>query len=299
MFREVCYKVALICAGLWAASWLGMVHGIGDSLATFRPIWVIGLVGAAGLARVLGRRGGGRLAALGLLAGVVTALTWGAHRPLATAPSDVAPVLRLYQNNLFFRLPNPQPTLESIAALSPDVITFQEVSTRNEAVLESLRAKYPHQILCPHGPVGGTAVLSRLPVVSPPMACQPETGIAGLQVETEAGPVWVVSVHLPWPFPYDVPETVDTIVQALSALQGDVVVAGDFNIVAGTHRMRRIARAVDARRLGGWAPTFGLARRFNGGYPFQIDHVLSTRPGTTALAPHTRSDHIPLMALIR
>lgn len=299
MFRELCYRIALLCAALWLASWAGMVHGLGDSLATFRPFWVLGVVLCGGFAGLAGRRGGGALVLLGLAAAGITAVTWGAHRSVTIAQDGPAPVLRLYQNNLLFRLDDPQPTLDSIAALSPDVITFQEVSPQNEPILETLRATYPHQVLCPYGPVGGTAVLSRLPVSAPPLPCRAGTGIAGLRVATQAGPVWVVSVHLPWPFPYDVPAQLASVEAGLAELDGDIVVAGDFNIVAGTHRLRRVARAAGAHRIGGWTPTFGFLRRYDGGYPFQIDHILSNRPGTTALAPRTRSDHHPLVAVIR
>ena len=113
-----------------------------------------------------------------------------------------------------------------------------------------------------------------------------------MQVEGPAGPIWVVALHINWPWPFHNPGQVDDMAEAMSSLEGDMLVAGDFNMVAGTDRVRRLNRAVRSDRLGLWVPTFSLPL----GYRLQIDHVLSTRAGQVFAAPGVGSDHLPLVA---
>ena len=84
---------------------------------------------------------------------------------------------------------------------------------------------------------------------------------------------------------------------ALAKLEGEIVMAGDFNMVAGTHRLRRLARAAGVTRMGPWVPTFRLPSGPEWWrYPIQIDHVFTTMDAKVRRAPDSGSDHVPLVA---
>ena len=297
MFRDICYRMAWFFTVVWGASWLGAVHDVGDSLATFRPIWLAAALICAGLAWPIRRRGAAIVAMLGTVGFGVTAMTWGVGLPGLQVHAQGAPSFRLYQNNLFFAQSDHSLTLANIAALSPDVITFQEVSQNKRSLLEELRADYPHQAFCRYGAVGAVMVLSRLPATDTKPLCLYPMGLVALQVVTPGGPVWVVSVHAKWPYPFNDPAQVDYMETALAKLEGEIVMAGDFNMVAGTHRLRRLARAAGVTRMGPWVPTFRLPSGPEWWrYPIQIDHVFTTMDAKVRRAPDSGSDHVPLVA---
>ena len=75
MFRDICYRMAWVFTVVWGASWLGAVHDVGDSLATFRPIWLAASLICAGLAWPIRRRGSAIAAMLGTVGFGVTAMT--------------------------------------------------------------------------------------------------------------------------------------------------------------------------------------------------------------------------------
>ena len=297
MFREICYRIAWFVAALWGASWLGWVHDVGDSLATFRPIWLIAALILGAVAWPIRRRGVCVVAVLSALGLGLTAVTWGVGAPGFQAQAQPEAGFRLYQNNLLHAQRDHRLTLSNIAALSPDVITFQEVSQNKRSLLEALRGDYPYQAFCRYGAVGAVMVLSRLPVTDTKPLCLYPMGLVALQVVTPRGPVWVVAVHAKWPFPFNDPAQVDYMETALGKLDGAVVMAGDFNMVAATHRLRRLSRAAGVSRLGPWLPTFRLPSGPGWWrYPVQIDHVFTTLDGRVQRAPNSGSDHIPLVA---
>ena len=278
-------------AGLLALglSHLGRWLPPGDSLAVLRPQMLAAALPVLAALAWSGRR---RLAlaalALVLLSAGDTARLWR-----GTAP-DPGRDLTLYQKNLRFDA-TAQADLEAeIRALSPDVLTLQEVTGDNFAMVERLRADYPYQVHCPWRAVGGPAIVSRLAVTE--RYCL-VNGLALARIEGPTGPLWLASLHLEWPWPFGQSEQLGRVLAILEGLDAPLVLAGDFNMVPWGASVRRVAEAGSVVRAGRYASTF---RRFGPLLPLAIDHVLLPEgaSGEVTLRPTLGSDHAGLLARI-
>ena len=68
----------------------------------------------------------------------------------------------------------------------------------------------------------------------------------------DLGEVQVVSLHLSWPWPFSLPQQLPGVREAMAALPGPVIVAGDFNMQpwgASVSAVGRAARGQAAGRL--------------------------------------------------
>ena len=121
--------------------------------------------------------------------------------------------------------------------------------------------------------IGGVAVLSRLPVVPGSRECAGNDGMAAMQIETDAGPLWVVALHLHWPWPYRQATQIAGLAPFFEALDGPVLLAGDFNSVRWAHAVDVVAQATGTRHRGPFEPTFYT---WPHAYPLGLDHVLAS-----------------------
>lgn len=268
-----------------ALSLAGALHPVGDSFAVFRvPLIVMVAVTAVfvrprhlsvGLILVMGAGLAGHL--------------WQA-RPQHMTTSNAPPGFVLYQQNfLWNRGSLGQAFTTALQATKPDAVTLQEISDRNRVLLETLAQDYPTQLVCPFGRVGGPAILSPWPKVAGSEICVTENRMAALQLDTPHGTVWVVSIHLRWPWPDGQRAQVAQLVPVLAQLQGDVIIGGDFNAVAWSHSLGQIANAAGVTRVGPYSTTFHLSRLQ---WPLGIDHVLShLRAIDVRVMPKFASDH--------
>ncbi|TNJ40890.1 endonuclease/exonuclease/phosphatase family protein [Phaeobacter sp. B1627] len=279
---------SLVCL---LGGFLGWLHPLGDSLAVFRlPFAGVAMICAFALRR------DPRAALCGVLATSVVLTSWLSHMARAEDPSATAG-LTLYQKNMLFNNKGNDALVQSILDLQPDVITLEEVSAQNMAVLATLQPQYPVQQVCPFRAVGGVAVLARAHRVVERLDCVPDLGLAAVRLATETGPLWVAALHLPWPWPHEQNAKVDATVAQLSALDGPMVLAGDFNAVGWSHALDRIARAGGMARVGPYVGTFDLPPL---GYAIGIDHVLAPAgAGHITVLPKFTSDHHGLLAEIR
>ncbi|MGR3493413.1 MAG: endonuclease/exonuclease/phosphatase family protein, partial [Shimia sp.] len=168
----------------FALSYLGALHPAFDSLTVLRlPLAAALIIGALIL-----RRGlmvyGAALWGLAVLAGYV----------IAPAPQIAAVDVTLYSKNLWFGNQDHPGVLADIAAADPDVITLQEVSVQNEALLAALAADYPHQHLCKLSNWSGIAVLSRLPATETAPVCGDRRSFGAMQVMHPNAPLWIISI---------------------------------------------------------------------------------------------------------
>lgn len=270
-----------------AVSHLGALHPAGDSLAVVRPV-LIGLALLLSVGAVLtGWRRAGTLAALLALAFVVPL----AAGVLRAAPAPAAPVLRVYAKNLWAGNHNTGPLVADILASGADVVLLQEVSDFNRTMLERLAATHPHQHLCRYSAWSGIAVAARWPLED--LRCTPGRAAAAARVAAPFGPVWAVSVHLPWPWPYEQAERAGQVAELVSGLAGNVVIGGDFNMMPWGHAPARIAAAAGALRLGPLFETYRLR-----GYPLTLDQVLTTGTGRIEARERLGSDHRGVLAAI-
>lgn len=281
--RFVAALVAVASGLALIASWGGALHPLGDSLAVFRRelmiVFALSVVWTGWPRPMRWGLAGGALVWLG-------AFVWASR----AGPADGG--LILYQQNMLFSRDGVDAWVKSVRAASPDVLTLQEVGARTLAALKPLEADYPHRVHCPQEPLG-EVVLSRLPMIEG--FCSRRDGFAAMQVETADGPVWVVSLHLNWPWPHRQAAQVTQILPDMAPISGSVVLGGDFNAVAWSHTVARVSGAVRARRIGALMNTFDLP----GGLPIGIDHVLSTGQGWTRRMPKHGSDHYGVLAGVR
>ncbi|MEZ5750868.1 MAG: endonuclease/exonuclease/phosphatase family protein [Paracoccaceae bacterium] len=281
--------VALAMAGAFVvAGYAGALHPLGDSFSVLRVI--AGLVtGILGLAALLLRA---RLAgALGLmLAGVAAGPILLDYR--ATAGPGTGPVVTVYSKNLWAPLPDAGPLLDDIAAVAPDIVLLQEVSTDNNVILRQLAGSFPHQHLCPFSRWSGIAILSRWPLSQ--TACSDERALALARATTPQGELWLGSVHLPWPYPHTMTQHIESALAVLGRVQGPAIVGGDFNMPGWGRPVARIAEASGTQRVGPYLGSFSF-----GPFSLPIDTILSTGSGIAERRPLLGSDHNGIVARVR
>lgn len=291
MRRAGRFLLGLIAAAatlLLAASFAGALHPAADAVAVFRPQLAALLVVAALVGALAGTRRALWVIPLAALAAAPSA--WAFLRPETDGTALV-----LYQKNLLYRRRDTAPLAADIRDAAPDVLTLQEVTDGNRAVLSALSDSLPSQVFCPFARVGGVAVASRWPMIPDTPRCPEGLGLAAMRVEAPFGRVWLVSLHLHWPWPHRQPGQIDAIVPFLRGLDGPVLIGGDFNMVPWGHALDRIAAASGTARIGRAHVTF---RTFSPWAPLVIDHVFAPEgaAGTTQTRPPLGSDHLGLVA---
>ena len=268
MGKRVIIFLALIPVVLLVMGGMTSLHPLADSLAVFRlPLGVLTILSAAVLWPLWPRKFGMMLLALGVASSVTVGLSLAAPEPVAQ-PNYV-----LYQKNLSFRNTDMQPLAVDIANRHADFITLQEVTTGNKVLLSLLKNSHPSQLFCKFASVGGVGVVSRLPLIEGSQHCIEEHGLAAMQVATPDGHVWLVSLHLRWPFPYGQAAQVQALLPVLASFSGPVFVGGDFNMVPWSKSVTVIEQATRSKRIGHSNGTFRLKGLFN----MPIDHVLVPR----------------------
>lgn len=277
---------ALICVAL-VLSFAGRFTYIGDSLAVFRlPLaFLAGLLSAVLLAR--GLRGYMRgVLAVAVGAGLVTA---SHYWPLnAAVPGQYT----LYQKNVLY-LPGPVEAIAAdISATAPDFLTLQELSLIKQDILNRVSDRLPSQHRCRVHQYGGEAVASRFPKIEGSGRCA--YGLAAMQVETPAGPVWVVSIHLRWPYPGSGGADARRLAGVLAELDGPIVMGGDFNMVAWAYSVQLMADAGRVVRAGPIVTSYNLF----GLLPLPIDQVFAPGGGQAQKRPKAGSDHYGVVARI-
>lgn len=270
---------------LLAAGYAGALHPAGDSFAVFRPQIAAALAALAVMARAAGVRRWS-------VAGAVVAAVAGVPLVLAYLwPPQAGEGLLLYQKNMLFINDDLAALQADIRAANPAVLTLQEVSEGNQLLLTAVADILPHQMHCPFKAVGGTAIATNLPPTSARQICEP--GLSAMQVTGPDGPLWIVSIHLHWPWPFAQSAQVDTLIPVLEGLDSPVVMAGDFNMVPWSQTLHRFTAATCTTHAG---PVRGTWPGFGPLATLPIDHVMGPQGGTMTLRALSGSDHHGLLA---
>lgn len=276
---------ALAAVLAFAFGFAGRLHPAGDSFAVFRLyfagaaavfLFVLGLVGS--------RVAWGACATI-LLFATPTALS---YLRFGEARGGNAAI---YQKNLYFRGYSPELIAEDILNSGADIVTLQELSQSNKVVLDLLRSTYPTQAYCSFNAIGGTAVLSRWPAKDGEVVCSEQRGLTAVELDVPGhGPIWAVSLHLHWPWPYGQAKHVRALLPQLAGLEGHVVIGGDFNMVPWGSSVMQIETATRTEHVGPTSVTLRRAGRFA---LLPIDHVLLPQGWRAALEirPELGSDH--------
>lgn len=276
-----CTLILLIGLGTF-----GAMHPAADSLAVFRPHMAILLALLAALTLALSAR----KTAVAYLA--VAGLSGAPIVVSMFAPAAPSQGLLLYQKNMLF-LNADLPALQAdIRSANPAVLTLQEVLVENRPFLTSLADVLPHQLHCPWRSVGGPAIATSLPPTGAATICKP--GFAALQVTGPDGPIWIVSIHLHWPWPFGQAAQVERLIPVIEGLDGPIIAAGDFNMVPWSHTMRRFTAATATEIAGPLQGTYaGFAPIL-----LPIDHVLGPKGTSVTRRPLAGADHYGLLAMM-
>jgi len=277
------FGVGAMCLALTVfAGFAGGVHPAFDTLSLGRP--ALALACLLALVFPMGRR-----IRLSLVVAAIVGL--GTTVPLMVRGGAVGD-LRVYSKNLWFGNTSAGAVAADIRDSGADVVLLQEVSSRNRTLLAALSDVYPHQHVCRFSGWSGLAVLARDPILE--TDCTNRRGAAAALIASDAGPVWAVSVHLAWPFPYGNARTGDAVADLVADLEGPVVLGGDFNIFPWAGSVRQIQSAADLQAARPVRPTFDLR-----GVPLLLDHVHAPGGGTASYRPLLGSDHRGVLADVR
>ncbi|MEL7258673.1 MAG: endonuclease/exonuclease/phosphatase family protein [Pseudomonadota bacterium] len=214
-------------------------------------------------------------------------------------PPCEGPCLTLYQKNLMSKSWPREPLAEELVASRAEIVTLQEVSDHNRKFMPQLFEAYSFSITCPFRPHQEVALLTSLPVVENTEFCLDGAGMAAVQVVlANQTPLWVVSIHLEWPFPYDQFKQASLVEDKLQSMQGPILIGGDFNMVTWGGSVIRLAKAARAEVLGPYRNTYLSGRPY---LPLPIDNVLVPEgaEGHLERRPRLASDHMGLLARIK
>jgi endonuclease/exonuclease/phosphatase (EEP) superfamily protein YafD len=270
-----------------AGGYLGWLHPLGDSLAIGRGIAAAAIL----ILGVCATFAGLRMAAF---VSVLLALLTGGQVMLAYSWPGLPGIYSVYQKNMLFRNAELSALEADIRATAPQIVTLQEVSDPNLALLAALRDAYPHQHVCLGTRVGGTAILTKLTPVEGTAFCAP--GLAVMQVvagNEGQDRFWLVSVHLHWPWPHSQADQVGQLLPVLDRIEGPAIMAGDFNMVRWANSVTQMAGILNVRAAG---PAFGSYVGLSDVFPLPIDHVFSSQGGKVTPRGALGSDHMGLFA---
>ena len=194
------------------------------------------------------------------------------------------------------------------AGAGAGVLVLIEFGDAANAAIDDLLAGYPHRAVTRrHGRGAGgpvrSVIASRLPLTAlDGDGRNIETAVA--RVETPMGPVTVVGAHLtrPWPFQYQWGQInqADALLTRTAALEGPVVIAGDFNATVAGRIGRKMRSEGGLTSAGGYPGTWPV--KLPAPLRITIDQVYHT-PDLVAverrLGLPTGSDHRPVVVAFR
>lgn len=331
LLRALLYLLALPALAGVLFGYFGSVHASLDSLAHFRMHLAV-IAAAGGLLLMLVRR-----KAVGFLV-VFTALfalafhtdqipgpaiprlraqvsaliqtqigdRLGLTLTQKAAPLPDGPRYTLLHANLRFDNPDPKAFLRLAGEAGPDVMTLNEVSRQWLPHMETLKAAYPHQLVCAaDSAIGGVAILSKRPfIANPENGCSDRGALALQHVDFGGREAVVGAAHLLWPWPHQQPRQISEMrvrLRANGKAGMPLIFAGDLNAARWSHSVKRIASFLQARRLsvpgGTWLHNSlpaGYVRWF--GLP--IDNLLARGIEVTKIEtlPPFGSDHLAVQA---
>lgn len=199
--------------------------------------------------------------------------------------------LRIYSKNLLVDNQQVDALAQDILAAKPALVMLQEVSPRNESILELLREDFPHQHRCNFAEKWlSIALLSRHAFAGEPR-CTKDRALAAAPVDLEGQRFWAVSVHAPWPWPKPTASHEEEALRLLQQLDAPIAMAGDLNTLPWTHRVTAMQAASSTTRAGPPRASLSL-----GPLPLAIDMAFAPGGGSLMLRPKLGSDHAGLVA---
>ena len=231
------------------------------------------------------------------------------------------PVLRVLTANVLGGNPGPAGLIELIERERPDLVMLQEVRPAfGDELLERVGDALPYYELCPHSRFGGAALLSRWPLQNAErfLLCDSGHFCQRARVCVGGQGLSVFNIHLETPYeirprmgtfpPFRIRRRarhardmqVEELIEMVGAIDGPVLVAGDFNTSAGSrpHRiLLRHLRDAYCEAGHGVGHTFPQPTAVRGLWVpaplLRIDYVFcrGLEPLRARTLPHRGSDH--------
>ena len=277
-----------------------------DLTTHFRPHYVTAALLLALLALILGRR---RLALLAVVLAFPHLVTLDSlvrvESARAAAPGGSGQSLTLLTANLLRGNRERAASVEQILALNPDVVVLQEGVGSWRSDLEKLIPRYPYRSPVELSQEDRVHLFSRVPLrgvqVFFPVGRRYPYLYAELDLDGQA--MHLLALHAPLPMSGSLSRLRNDYLRALArhaaALEGPVVMAGDFNITPWSpYFLDLVADSGlrDSAQGRGWLPTWPTWLPLAG---IPIDHVLVSPEVTVSELTRARpagSDHYPLIA---
>ena len=233
-------------------------------------------------------------------------LSWVGRPNLSTTPGGI----RVMAYNLWIDNPKIDAIEQSIRYEDPDILFLSEISS---ATMDDLRRRldYPHNY---RSTGGNNALFSRYPILD---ATTNALGIktpgrafnlvATLQVKNET--VTVIGVHPPIPVIRKLfhirNQQLDTLIHTSQALEGKLIVLGDFNTTPWSPYWERFERKSQLQNAGRgqwlWA-TWYFNQTLKARYiKIPIDHIMTRgfKPMKTWTGMTGGSDHKPVITVLQ
>ncbi len=284
-----------------------------DLLNHLQMLLILGTLVAAGAAIVLRMRR--RWTVLALIGLVASGWTFGPEFVSSLAPRPAAPgaaTLKVMTHNLFGLNDDMARVDAAIRAEDPDIIALQEYFPEQAALDRLLRGRYPYAVRCQGGKRANLGLYSKLPFEREmdANAC-PERAfgaqrtahiIAGFRLADGAA-FSLITTHMDWPFPIERQrEQFAATAEAARALEGPLLVVGDFNSTPWSYALRGFEAEAgltrQTRSLITYPLLFTTPRGLVRTVPFlPLDQVFSRGLTVTELrtGAETGSDHLPVV----
>ena len=288
----------LALAGTWLAG-LGSLHWLLDLFSHFRLQYLVLCLLVLVFAILQGRK------LLGLIA--VVSLFWNAsfvwRASLTTRFDHGRPAFTLMTFNVFYEHEQPERVIEHVLKADPDIVCLLETDLNWAKHLQPLRDKYPHHAEELEYGAFGFACFTRLPTKSLTTRYFAHGLYPSLvmELEDEGKRLTVVATHPPPPMSSQTAaiwqKQFIEISKFASAINHDLIVAGDLNATPWCHGMRLLqtGSGLEFRTAGAvWPPTWGL----NLPMMIPIDHVLVKGELSImqrTIGPDVGSDHRPVL----
>ncbi|MCB1278557.1 endonuclease/exonuclease/phosphatase family protein [Prosthecobacter sp.] len=293
-FCEIAALSAL--TGTWLGS-LGRFHWTFDLLSHFRLQYIV--VNAVIVVFALFRR------RTWLLLVSLISLLWNAqiihayHHTAGIEEAGSVKPLRVMTFNVMMDNPNQVAAIEHVMKADADIVCLLEVNESWQTSLEPLRVKYPHRVEEMNDGNFGIACYTRLPLKSLEVRRFTIWRLPSLLLTLDhlGVPLTFIGTH---PIPpmgglsaHEWREQLSQIGAIVTDLEGEVIVAGDFNATPWCEGMRllREKSGLDFHSVDPvWPPTWGLRLPMM----IPIDHVLVKRGLTVqkrTIGPEMGSDH--------
>lgn len=289
----------LLAATPWISGWIAAL----DQLAPAWPLAPVLAIGALVLAR---GRGPAAIGAIGALALCIPTIL---VQPVPNSAPQAGLRLRVVTHNVWTRNVDPVGTAAVLAGSGADILLLQETAGQFASALPMLARSFPYTSRCQRRRCAVT-ILSRYPIeqvghrspdrlwrrIDPGVMLEVHVRLPG-----DAGTIAVVTVHLARGQPPGADLNQRTaLAQALRRADGEsLILAGDFNLVPWSARMRALEESLDPLVRGtatlSWPARVG--ERSSSLPLVSIDHVFAGTGWAVAgvyRLSRTGSDHYPI-----